>query len=140
MVDVAAKAPTSREAVATAQVRLAPETLALLADGAPKGDVLAVARVAGIQAAKKTSELIPLCDPLALTSVEVHFEVRDDGVLVRATARCTGPTGVEMEAMCAASVAALTLYDMLKAVERGITIEHTRLESKRGGRSGEWTR
>ncbi|MFT5353308.1 MAG: cyclic pyranopterin phosphate synthase [Polyangiales bacterium] len=140
IVDISNKAATVREAVATARVLLAPATLALLRDGAPKGDVMAVARIAGIQAAKKTSELIPLCHPLALTSVEVHFEVLEEAVVVRATARCTGPTGVEMEAMCAASTAALTLYDMLKAVERGITIEHVRLERKSGGRSGEWLR
>ena len=140
IVDVGDKAPTVREAVASARVLLAPATLALLRDGAPKGDVLAVARVAGIQAAKKTSELIPLCHPLALTRVEVYFDVAEDAIVVRATARCVGPTGVEMEAMCAASVAALTLYDMLKAVERGISIEHVRLEKKSGGRSGEWLR
>lgn len=138
--DISDKAATVREAMASARVLLAPATLALLREGAPKGDVLAVARIAGIQAAKKTSEMIPLCHPLALTSVEVHFDVSDTSVLVRATARCTGPTGVEMEAMCAASTAALTLYDMLKAVERGIIIEHVRLESKTGGRSGAWLR
>lgn len=140
IVDISDKAATVRVAVASARVLLAPATLALVHDGAPKGDVMAVARIAGIQAAKKTSELIPLCHPLALTSVEVHFDVSDEAIVVRATARCTGATGVEMEAMCAASTAALTLYDMLKAVERGITIEHVRLESKTGGRSGTWLR
>ncbi len=142
MVDVGAKDVTDREAVASAVVRMEPATLALLRGGhAPKGDVLAVARVAGIQAAKKTPELIPLCHAIALTSVEVAFDwLEPDGVRVEARARARDRTGVEMEALTAASVAALTVYDMLKAVDRGMRIEHVRLEEKRGGRSGHWQR
>ncbi|MCZ7685753.1 MAG: cyclic pyranopterin monophosphate synthase MoaC [Sandaracinaceae bacterium] len=142
MVDVGAKDVTDREAVASAVVRMEPATLALLRGGhAPKGDVLAVARVAGIQAAKKTPELIPLCHAIALTAVEVAFDwLEPDGVRVEARARARDRTGVEMEALTAASVAALTVYDMLKAVDRGMRIEHVRLEEKRGGRSGHWQR
>lgn len=137
MVDVSEKADTVREAVAEAVVRMAPETLKLLSEGAPKGDVLAVARVAGIQAAKRTSELIPLCHPLALTRAAVDLEPIEADRLVRVTATvsCKGPTGVEMEALTAASVAALTVYDMLKAVDRGMRFE-VRLLEKKGGRSG----
>lgn len=141
MVDVAMKAPSHREATARATVRMSEATLAKLREGnTPKGDVLGTARVAGIQAAKQTPALIPLCHGIALTSVEILFEEIDGGVEVRATARCFDRTGVEMEAMTAASVAALTIYDMLKAVERGITIAEVTLLEKRGGRSGHWTK
>ncbi len=138
MVDVSDKAQTVREAVAEALVRMRPETLQMIAQGDhPKGDVFAVARIAGIQAAKKTSDLIPLCHPLMLTSVKVELtpEAAD---AVRITARCklTGQTGVEMEALTAASVAALTIYDMCKAVDRGMVIESVRLLEKVGGKSG----
>jgi len=138
MVDVSDKAQTVREAVAEALVRMRPETLQMIAQGDhPKGDVFAVARIAGIQAAKKTSDLIPLCHPLMLTSVKV--ELAPEGAdAVRITARCklTGQTGVEMEALTAASVAALTIYDMCKAVDRGMVIESVRLLEKVGGKSG----
>lgn len=141
MVDVGAKAETEREAVATARVRLQAKTLRLLREGnLPKGDVLSTARVAGIMAAKRTSELIPMCHPLMLTHVSVEFAFDDKipAVEVRATTRCRGQTGVEMEALTAASVAALTIYDMAKAVERGMVIESVRLLEKRGGKSGHW--
>ncbi len=119
----------------------AAETLALVREGkAAKGDVLAVARVAGIMAAKKTSELIPLCHPIMLTSVKVEFSFHDWGIEVEARAKTTGPTGVEMEALTTVSVAALTIYDMLKAVERGITISNIGLVRKEGGKSGVWER
>ena len=143
MVDVAGKDVTAREAVATAVLRMTPETAAVLADGRlPKGDAVAVARVAGIMAAKRTPELIPLCHPIGLTSVTIDVEVdREAGTAtVTATTTTTDRTGVEMEAMTAASVAALTLYDMVKGIERGATIEQVRVESKRGGKSGDWTR
>ena len=141
MVDVGAKAVTRREAVAEAFVRMESETLRLIqAGGHRKGDVLGVARIAGIQAAKRCSELIPLCHPLMLTSVEVDCEVDSQrgGVTVRARCGVSGQTGVEMEALTAASVAALTLYDMCKAVDRGMVIETVRLLEKQGGRSGHW--
>lgn len=138
MVDVTDKAATFREAVAEARVRMLPQTLQMIENGGhPKGDVFAVARIAGIQAAKKTSDLIPLCHPLMLTSVKV--ELTSEGVdSVRIVARCklAGQTGVEMEALTAASIAALTLYDMCKAVDRGMTIESVRLLEKLGGKSG----
>ncbi|MFO0972445.1 MAG: cyclic pyranopterin monophosphate synthase MoaC [Phycisphaerae bacterium] len=142
MVDVSAKRPTHRRAVAAARVRMKPETLAaLLAGRMPKGDVRAVARLAGIQAAKRTSELIPLCHPLALDAVAVDLVPEPpDAVQIVATARVRGPTGVEMEALVAAAIAALALYDMCKGVERGIEIESLRLEEKSGGRSGLWRR
>lgn len=143
MVDVAHKAPTDREAVAGATLHMQPSTLSLLLQGkTPKGDVLATARIAGIQAAKRTPELIPLCHHVALSSVQVAFEPDDDGerLHVRATTRAHDRTGVEMEALVAVSVAALTLYDMLKAVDRGIVIDDVKLFEKRGGRSGEWAR
>jgi cyclic pyranopterin phosphate synthase len=143
MVDVGDKATTARVAVASAVVRMRPETLALLAAGeAPKGDVLATARIAGIQAAKRTPELIPLCHAIHLTSVEVSFAVDPDGerVHVEARARARDRTGVEMEAMTAAAVAALTIYDMLKAKDRAMVVEHVQLESKSGGKSGDWAR
>ncbi len=138
MVDVTEKAPTSREATAEARLRMRPATLAMIQQGGhPKGDVFAVARIAGIQAAKKTSELIPLCHPLLLTSVKVELSAEGDDC-VRIVARCklAGQTGVEMEALTAASVAALTLYDMCKAVDRGMVIEGVRLLEKLGGKSG----
>ena len=138
MVDVSDKALTIREAVAEARVRMRPETLQMIVQGEhPKGDVFAVARIAGIQAAKKTSDLIPLCHPLMLTSVKVDLQSEGNDC-VRITARCklSGQTGVEMEALTAASVAALTIYDMCKAVDRGMTIEGVRLLEKVGGKSG----
>jgi cyclic pyranopterin phosphate synthase len=141
MVDVGAKAETEREAVAAARVRMKAETLRLLREGnLPKGDVLGTARVAGIMAAKRTSELIPMCHPLLLTHVAVDFALDEDApaVDIVATVRCRGQTGVEMEALTAASVAALTIYDMAKAVERGMVIEGVRLIEKRGGKSGHW--
>lgn len=138
MVDVSDKAQTVREAVAEARVRMLPTTLQMIVDGEhPKGDVFAVARIAGIQAAKKTSDLIPLCHPLMLTSVKVELQAEgEDAVLIRARCKLTGQTGVEMEALTAASVAALTLYDMCKAVDRGMVIEQVRLLEKLGGKSG----
>lgn len=140
MVDVAAKPHTRREAVAEAWVRLDAETRALLLQGRlPKGEALAVARVAGIQAAKDTARLIPLCHPLPLHQVRVQFEpVGDDSVRIETVAVTVGPTGVEMEALVAASVAALTLYDMVKARCRGATVERVRLLRKSGGKSGTW--
>jgi molybdenum cofactor biosynthesis protein MoaC len=140
MVDVGPKTATHRTAVAGAVVRMRPDTAGLLAHGAAKGDVLAAARIAGIMAAKRTSELIPLCHPLALTRVTVDFEVDGGTVRVRATAEAHDRTGVEMEAMTAASIAALTIYDMLKAAERGITIDELALLEKTGGRSGHYKR
>jgi cyclic pyranopterin monophosphate synthase len=141
MVDVGEKAETSRRAVASALVRMLPETRRTLAAGtAPKGDVLATARLAGIMAAKRTPELIPLCHGIALTRVTVDLELLDDGVRIVATTEARDRTGVEMEAMTAASVAALTLYDMLKGIDRGMVIESVRLEEKSGGRSGHWVR
>lgn len=141
MVDVADKAVTHREATAEALVRMQPETLALIRSGGhKKGDVLAVARIAGIQAAKKCSDLIPLCHPLMLTSIKVEFEPLENTSQLRISATCglDGKTGVEMEALTAASVAALTIYDMCKAVDRGMVIESTRLLEKAGGKSGHW--
>ena len=139
MVDVSSKDPTARTAMAEAIVRMKPETLALVLEGtAPKGDVLAAARIAGIMAAKKTSELIPLCHPLPIAGVTIACEPDEADALIRilASVKVTGRTGVEMEALTAATVAALTVYDMLKAVERGIVIESVRLVSKEGGKSG----
>jgi len=132
------KAVTSREAVAQAVVRMRPETLEMIVSGGhPKGDVFAVARIAGIQAAKKTSDLIPLCHPLMLTSVKVELSAQgSDAVLIVARCKLSGQTGVEMEALTAASVAALTIYDMCKAVDRGMTIESVRVLEKLGGKSG----
>ena len=141
MVDVTDKAVTAREAVAQAVVRMRAETLDMIVSGGhPKGDVFAVARIAGIQAAKKTSDLIPLCHPLMLTSVKVELSAHGtDAVLVVARCKLAGQTGVEMEALTAASVAALTIYDMCKAVDRGMTIESVRVLEKRGGKSGHFT-
>jgi cyclic pyranopterin phosphate synthase len=139
MVDVSDKAATAREAVAEGFVSMAAETLALAVSGqAKKGDVRAVAEIAGVMAAKRTSDLIPLCHPLALSKVEVVVEPADGGLAVRARVKTTGPTGVEMEALTAVSVACLTLYDMLKAAEKGMVIEAVRLTEKSGGASGDW--
>jgi cyclic pyranopterin phosphate synthase len=141
MVDVGAKPPTERRAVARAVVRVSPQTAAAVERGdAPKGDVLSVARIAGIQAAKRTAELIPLCHPLALTfvGVEGRIDAASGTIELEAQAHTTGPTGVEMEAMTAASVAALTVYDMVKGLERGATIEEVALLAKSGGRSGDY--
>lgn len=141
MVDVGAKAETEREAVAAGRVRMRPDTLRLLREGdLPKGDVLSTARIAGIMAAKRTSELIPMCHPLLLTKVAVDFALDEPNstVEIRATVKCKGQTGVEMEALTAVSVAALTIYDMAKAVERGMVIEGVRLLEKQGGKSGHW--
>jgi cyclic pyranopterin phosphate synthase len=141
MVDVSDKAATTRTAVAEGFVVMQAETLALLQSGeTPKGDVLATARIAGIMAAKRTHELIPLCHPLNLTKVAVHLELNDapTGVRVTAEVKTAGQTGVEMEALTAVSVACLTLYDMLKAVDRAMSFEGIRLLEKSGGRSGNW--
>ena len=139
MVDIGGKAETDRVAVAQGIIRRSPAALAAIRDGTvPKGDVLAAARNAGIMAAKKTAELIPLCHPLALTSVTVDFAIEDQRVRVTASAALTGRTGVEMEAMTAASVALLTIYDMAKVVDKGMVIEGLRLIEKRGGKSGHW--
>jgi cyclic pyranopterin phosphate synthase len=143
MVDVSAKPPTARRAVAEAIVAMSAETLSLVIDGGgPKGDVLGVAELAGVMGGKRTSELIPLCHPLALTDlvVQVTPDRAAGGLRIRAEAATTGPTGVEMEALTAASVAALTVYDMVKGVERGVEIRSVGLVSKTGGKSGEWHR
>jgi cyclic pyranopterin phosphate synthase len=140
MVDVSAKPPTVREALAECVVHMAPATVRAVREGTAKGDATAVARVAGIMAAKKTSDLIPLCHPLPITSVEVDFEFRESAVRVLARARVTGQTGVEMEALTAAAVAGLTLIDMTKGLERGVYLETVRLLEKSGGRSGTWKR
>ena len=146
MVDVGAKPPTEREALAQAEVWLQSATLAAIRDGRlPKGDVAAVARIAGIMAAKRTSELIPLCHPLPLTNVTVDLTLHNAAadaprghVLIRVRTKTIGPTGVEMEALTAASVAALTVYDMVKAIDRGASVSGIRLLEKRGGKSGVW--
>ena len=141
MVDVTDKSVAAREAIAQAELRMKPETLALaLSENNKKGDVLSVARIAGIQAAKKTHDLIPLCHPLMLTSIKVEFDINTEEGLLRITTRCklAGQTGVEMEALTAASVAALTVYDMCKAVDKGIIIGDIKLVEKRGGKSGHW--
>jgi cyclic pyranopterin phosphate synthase len=140
MVDVSRKPDTERVAVAAGEVLMRPETLALIRAGQiKKGDVLTVAQIAGVMAAKRTSELIPLCHPLPLTHIDVRCELRDDlpGVAITATARTTGKTGVEMEALTAVSVAALTIYDMAKAVEKTMRISNVRLLEKHGGQSGD---
>ena len=141
MVDVSTKTDTAREAVAEAFISMTPETLSLIVSGGhSKGDVFAVARIAGIQAAKKCADLIPLCHPLMLSSVEVDLTVDETSPRVRVLARCrlAGKTGVEMEALTAASVAALTVYDMCKAVDKHMVIESVRVLEKRGGKSGDW--
>jgi len=140
MVDVGDKAATVREAIAECVVRMQPETIAAVREGTAKGDALQVARIAGIMAAKKTPDLIPLAHPLPITSVSVDFEFVESGVRVVAQARVTGQTGVEMEALTAAAVAGLTLIDMTKGVERGVYLENVRLLEKSGGRSGSWKR
>ena len=142
MVDVSAKAATHRVAVATGRIQMLPSTLALVQAGtAKKGDVLGIARIAGIQGAKRTADLIPLCHPLALTRVAVEFEVLEGSIptiVCNATAETVGPTGVEMEALTAVQVALLTIYDMCKAADRGMTITDVKLLEKQGGKSGHW--
>lgn len=143
MVDVGAKASTHRVAVAIGRIQMLPSTLALVQAGtAKKGDVLGIARIAGIQGAKRTSDLIPLCHPLALTRVALEFEVLSEGsiptIVCKATAETVGPTGVEMEALTAVQVALLTIYDMCKATDRGMTITDVKLLEKQGGKSGHW--
>ena len=146
MVDVAAKASTHRIAVAVGRIDMLPSTLALIGAGtAKKGDVLGIARIAGIQAAKKTSDLIPLCHPLALTRVAIEFEANNStvtgttGIICAATVETVGPTGVEMEALTAVQVALLTIYDMCKAVDRGMTINDVKVREKHGGKSGSFS-
>ncbi|MFZ5531163.1 MAG: cyclic pyranopterin monophosphate synthase MoaC [Pseudomonadota bacterium] len=141
MVDIGAKADAGRRAVAEALIRMRRETLARIVDGTlPKGDVLATARIAGIMAAKRTADLIPLCHPLPLSSVEIDLVplATGDGLTITATCKVTGKTGVEMEALTAVSIAALTVYDMCKALEKGMVIESVRLLEKEGGKSGHW--
>ena len=139
MVDVSAKPATEREAIAEGRITMSAEALAAISAGAvKKGAGLATARIAGIMAAKKTSELIPLCHPLMLSKVAIDFAFEADGLRVTAMARLTGQTGVEMEALTAASVALLTIYDMAKALDKGMTIGNLRLLEKRGGKSGDW--
>jgi cyclic pyranopterin phosphate synthase len=139
MVDVSAKSSTRRTATASAFVELSAAVLAALPAN-PKGNPLEVARIAGIQAAKRTADLIPMCHPLPLTHIDVQAEVVAGGVRIIASAATTGPTGVEMEALTAAAVAALTVYDMTKALDKGIVIRHIQLESKSGGKSGDFSR
>ena len=140
MVDVGGKAETQRRAVASGRITMSPQALAAIRDGnAPKGDVLGTARIAGIMAAKRTGELIPLCHPLGLEAVTIDFAYEDNAIRVTATASLTGKTGVEMEAMTAASVALLTIYDMGKAIDKGMVIADVRLIAKSGGKSGDWT-
>jgi cyclic pyranopterin phosphate synthase len=141
MVDVSGKSVTDRTAVATGRVLVSPRVVELLrGEGVPKGDALAVARVAGIQGAKQTPTLVPLCHPLSISGVTVDLAVADDAVEIVATVRTTDRTGVEMEALTAVSVAALTVVDMVKAVDKGAVISDVRVESKAGGRSGDWSR
>ena len=139
MVDVGGKPATARRAVASGRITMTPEALdAIRAGNAPKGDVLSAARIAGIMAAKRTGELIPLCHPLGLEAVTIDFEYEDSAIRAVATASLTGKTGVEMEAMTAVSVALLTIYDMAKAIDKGMVIESIRLIAKSGGKSGDW--
>ncbi|WP_420825811.1 cyclic pyranopterin monophosphate synthase MoaC [Thiocystis violacea] len=143
MVDVGDKAPTHRRAVAEGRIRMEPTTLALIEQGGhAKGDVLGIARVAGIMGAKRTADLVPLCHPLSLTRVEIELTPcpGDAAIQCRASVETRGQTGVEMEALCAVQVALLTIYDMCKAVDRGMTLTNIRLVEKAGGRSGHWTR
>ncbi|MFC5286954.1 cyclic pyranopterin monophosphate synthase MoaC [Actinokineospora guangxiensis] len=141
MVDVSGKAVTARAAVATGTVRTTPDVVALLRrDGLPKGDALATARIAGIMAAKKTPELIPLCHPIALSGVKVEFELGESDVVITATVRTNDRTGVEMEALTAVAVSGLTLHDMIKAVDPRAVLDGVRVEHKHGGKSGEWDR
>ncbi|WCT78227.1 cyclic pyranopterin monophosphate synthase MoaC [Novosphingobium humi] len=139
MVDVGAKAETARVAIAAGRIRMSAAALNAIRDGdVPKGDVLAAARIAGIMAAKKTADLIPLCHPLPLHSVSIDFAVEEGAIRATATASLTGKTGVEMEALTAVSLALLTIYDMAKAIDKGMVIEEVRLIEKRGGKSGHW--
>jgi cyclic pyranopterin monophosphate synthase len=139
MVDVGGKAPSQRVAIASGCIRMSDEALVAIRDGdVPKGDVLAAARIAGIMAAKKTAELIPLCHPLMLDAVTLDFAFEDAALRTTATASLTGKTGVEMEAMTAVSIALLTIYDMAKAMDKGMVIDQVRLIEKRGGKSGTW--
>ncbi len=141
MVDVGGKTVTARQAVATGRIRLTGEALAAIRDGlVKKGDVLAVARVAGIMAAKRTSDLIPLCHPLPLTKASIDFAFEDDAIRATATVATAGQTGVEMEALTATSITLLTIYDMAKAIDRAMVIEGVCLLEKRGGKSGDWIR
>jgi cyclic pyranopterin monophosphate synthase len=141
MVDVSDKEETARQAVASGRVLVSHEVVGLLrGEGVPKGDALGVARVAGIMAAKRTPDLVPLCHPLAISGVTVDLEVADDAVEITATVRTTDRTGVEMEALTAVSVAALTVVDMVKAVDKAAVITDVRVDAKRGGKSGDWTR
>lgn len=141
MVDVSAKDVTVRTATASGMVRTTPEVVALLrGDGVPKGDALAVARLAGIQGAKRTPDLIPLAHPIAIHAVDVDVDVVDAGVTIRASVRTADRTGIEMEALTSVAVAGLAMIDMIKAVDRGATIEYVQVDHKAGGRSGEWTR
>ena len=141
MVDVSAKSVTTREATASGRVLVSPQVVALLrGEGVPKGDALAVARLAGIMGAKRTPDLIPLCHPLAISGVVVDLAVADDAVEISATVRTTDRTGVEMEALTAVSVAALTVIDMVKAVDKSAVITDVRVEAKSGGKSGDWVR
>jgi cyclic pyranopterin phosphate synthase len=141
MVEVGAKPETAREAVATGEVRMARATARRIADRRiEKGDVLSVARLAGIQAVKRTADLVPLCHPLRITGVDLELVTKSDKVAIRATVRAFDRTGVEMEALTAVTVAALTVYDMCKAVDRGMVLGPIQLEAKRGGKSGTWTR
>jgi cyclic pyranopterin phosphate synthase len=141
MVDVSEKAVTTREATATGRVLVSAEVVALLrGEGVPKGDALAVARIAGIMGAKRTPELIPLCHPLAISGVVVELTVEDDAVAISATVRTADRTGVEMEALTAVAVAGLTVIDMVKAVDKGAVITDVRIEAKSGGKSGDWSR
>lgn len=141
MVDISAKDDTVRIAVASARINMQPATADVIRNGtAQKGDVLGVAQVAGIMAAKNTPQIVPMCHPLALTGTDITFDVQDDAVDITATVKTTGKTGVEMEALTAASVTALTIYDMVKAMDRGMAIENIQVESKTGGKSGDWQR
>lgn len=141
MVEVSGKEVTARSATASGRVLVSPQVVALLrGEGVPKGDALAVARIAGIMGAKQTPSLVPLCHPIAVTGVEVDLEVVDDAVEITATVRTADRTGVEMEALTAVSVAALTVVDMVKAVDKGAVISDVRVEAKSGGRSGDWRR
>lgn len=139
MVDVGGKPATARRAVASGRITMSPQALAAIRAGnAPKGDVLGTARIAGIMAAKRTGELIPLCHPLGLEAVTIDFAYEQDAIRATATASLTGKTGVEMEAMTATSIALLTIYDMAKAIDKGMVIEAVRLIAKSGGKSGDW--
>lgn len=141
MVDISDRVETIRSAIASGKVLLAKEVLALIASGTtPKGDVLATARIAGVMGAKKTSELIPLCHPISISSVNVELQVVEDGVSIISTVRISDRTGVEMEALTSVSIAALTIIDMVKAIDPSATIAHIRIEEKDGGRNGHWKR